>query len=422
MPRPILSEKMRSSERRILALTNLGHFAIHYNMMVFPALVLPLADRLGLPMAKVLELSFWHYLLFGLSALPWGLSADRWGGRRLMLVLFIGSGLSGLAITACMGSPLLLTLALASLGLFSGIYHPIGMGLISKGVHDVSRGMGQNAVAGGIGQVMGPLITGLLNWLWGPIAAYLSVAVVNFTGAALMLLMPLPEMSRQGTAKQSSGNGMIGGFIILLTCMLLAGLAYSGSTVILTAYLELKSKGLMDLVSGVGGSISPNLLASIITALVYAIGAVGQYCGGITGSRIEPRYAYLAFHAVCIPAAFLMAFTTDFSLMAWSAVYFFFLLGMQPLENTLTARFSPPSLRHSAFGLKFILVFGVGSLGIKIAGWVNTHWGIESVFVVLGFISLAIVCVAATLIWWTSRATESSEIGVVPETDVEATR
>jgi len=97
-------------------------------------------------------------------------------------------------------------------------------------------------------------------------------------------------------------------------------------------------------------------------------------------------------------------------------------LGMQPLENTLVARFSPSSLRHSAFGLKFILVFGVGSLGVKIAGWVNTRWGIETVFVVLGFTSLAIVCVAATLIWWTSRVTGSDQIGVALEADVEATR
>ncbi|MEW6140489.1 MAG: MFS transporter [Thermodesulfobacteriota bacterium] len=399
---------MNSSERKILAITNLGHFSIHYNMMVFPALVLPLAARLELSVTNVVELSFWHYLLFGISALPWGLSADRWGARKLMLLLFFGSGISGLAIAASMNSPAHLTISLAALGLFSGIYHPIGMGLISKGVQNVSRGMGQNAVAGGVGQVMGPLITGVVNWLWGPVAAYGAVAALNLGGGVLMLMLDLPEGSaRESAAKKEPGNGAIAGFIILLVGMMLAGLAYSGSTVVMTAYLELKSKGLLEALGTVSGAtFSGNLFASMVTALIYAIGAVGQYCGGIAGSRYETTHAYLVFHALCIPAAFLMAFTTNLGLVGWSSVYFFFMLGMQPLENTLVARFSPGSLRHSAYGLKFIMVFGVGSIGVKIAGWINSVWGMEAIFVVLGATSVAIVCVAGALIWWTNNRKE----------------
>jgi MFS family permease len=144
----------------------------------------------------------------------------------------------------------------------------------------------------------------------------------------------------------------------------------------------------------------------MVTALIYAIGAVGQYCGGIAGSRYETTHAYLVFHALCIPAAFLMAFTTNLGLVGWSSVYFFFMLGMQPLENTLVARFSPGSLRHSAYGLKFIMVFGVGSIGVKIAGWINSVWGMEAIFVVLGATSVAIVGVAGALIWWTNSRKE----------------
>jgi MFS family permease len=411
---------MSSSERRIMAMTNFGHFVIHYNMMVFPALVLPLSQSLGMSVAQVVELSFLQYLLFGISALPWGLSADRWGSRALMFALFLGSGLSGVAITLSLNAPFQLSLALAALGLFSGIYHPIGMGLISKGVQNVSMGMGYNAVAGGVGQVLGPLVTGILNWIWGPTAAYISVAVLNLSGVGLMLLMPLPKGSSRQAAPQAQGNG-IGGFVILLIGMMLAGLAYSGSTVILNTYLELKSKGLMDLFSGAtGGPVSANLFASIVTALIYTVGAVGQYLGGLAGARYETRYSYLAFHAVCVPAAFLMAFTQNFGLVAWSSVYFFFLLGMQPLENTLVARLSPRNLRHSAYGLKFILVFGVGSLGVKIVGWIDGAWGIESVFVVLGFTSVAIVTVACFLIWWTNRETASNNVTDSPSLEVKA--
>ncbi|MEJ2730948.1 MAG: hypothetical protein P8185_21000 [Deltaproteobacteria bacterium] len=76
--------ELSSKDRRILLNTCYGHFMSHFNMLVFPALVLPLTARLGLGMAQVLELSFWMYLLFGLTALFWGLVADRFGARRLL--------------------------------------------------------------------------------------------------------------------------------------------------------------------------------------------------------------------------------------------------------------------------------------------------------------------------------------------------
>jgi hypothetical protein len=70
----------------------------------------------------------------------------------------------------------------------------------------------------------------------------------------------------------------------------------------------------------------------------------------------------------------------------------------------LVARLTPPGLRHSAYGLKFILAFGVGSLGVKFAGWMQRAWGIEAVFVALGFLSIVIVFVAVMLIVQGSRS------------------
>ena len=89
------------------------------------------------------------YLLFGLTALPWGIVGDKLGGKPLMLVMFLGAGISGLLAAFFMDSPTGLVMALGGIGLFSGIYHPIGLGLISKGVGRLSLAMGYNAVFGG---------------------------------------------------------------------------------------------------------------------------------------------------------------------------------------------------------------------------------------------------------------------------------
>jgi MFS family permease len=137
---------------------------------------------------------------------------------------------------------------------------------------------------------------------------------------------------------------------------------------------------------------------------------VGQYLGGHVAERTDQRYSYLVFHAICIIPAFLMAFTQNVTLVGLAVVYFLFQLGMQPMENTLVALYSPRNLHHSAFGLKFVLTFGVGSLGVKMVQWIDAAWGIEAVFVALGVISVMLVMSILALIRWTAVREARAEL------------
>ena len=181
---------MRSSDRRILVVTCFGHFLSHVNMLVFPALVLPLAARLELSMAAVLAISFWMYLLFGVTALPWGMLTDRWGAPCLLFLYHTGAALSCVAAALWIDDPTRLSLALAALGLFSGIYHPAGLGWISRRLERVSIGLGYNGMFGNLGIAVAPLLAGILNYLWGPEMAYVAVAGLNVVGALSVLLSP----------------------------------------------------------------------------------------------------------------------------------------------------------------------------------------------------------------------------------------
>ena len=399
------SRGLESSEKRILIIANFGHMMSHYNMFVFPNLVLPLTASLNLDLAQTLELPFWQYLLFGVTALPWGLAGDRVDSRILMMVMFVGSGISGLAAALWVDSPWALSLALAGIGLFSAIYHPIGMGLISKGVKRLTLAMGYNAVFGGLGLVIAPLATGILNWISGPRAAFLALGVLHLAGLALMTIFPLVKTQAEAKQKESNNDkGRLGAFVALLVAAGLAGLAFTGATVIIPSYLELKGAHILRVATALwSGDLSSNLVATLVTAVVYTVGMVGQYVGGHAGERYDPRFTYLVFHAACIPLGFLMAATQGFSLAGLSMVYFFFLLGNQPCENSLVARFAPRRWHHSAFGLKFILTFGVGALAVKIAAWVQSAWGIEAIFTALGFTSIGITAAIALLIAITNR-------------------
>jgi MFS family permease len=373
----------------------------HFNMLAFPALVLPLSGRMGLDVARILELSFWMYLLFGITALPWGMAADRIGGSPLMRLYFLGAGVCSLGAAFWIDSPARLSLALAGIGLFSGIYHPVGLGMISKGLSRVSLALGYNGMFGNLGLAAAPILTGLLNWIWGPGAAYLVLAGLNLLGfAGMTLLSPGGSESEAGTGDGSEGDkGMPSAFFILLFAMMLGGLAYRGATVLMPTYFELKNTGIAEAFSRISaGALSSNLTATLVTSAIYLVGVLGQYTGGHIAERRDPRVAYLAFHAVCFMAALAMAVTSDLPLVAMSLAYFFFLLGGQPIENTLVARFAPRRLHHSAYGTKFILTFGVGALAVPLVGTIQATHGIEACFPALGTMSLGLVAVAYVLV------------------------
>ncbi len=393
---------MNPKERSILTVTCFGHFMSHFNMLVFPALVIPLSKILNLSMAQTLELSFWQYLLFGITALPWGLTTDRVGARPMMMLFFLGAGLCGLGAAFFIDSPWALSLCLGGIGLFSGIYHPAGLGLIARGVERVSMGMAYNGIFGNLGLATAPLVTGLVFWFWGARAAYIVLALLNFAGLVSMVVMRVDEPARAQGQEARSANGLWVPFLILLVAMMLGGFAYRCTTVTLPALFELKTPFVAEWVRGLGwAGVSGNLVATMLTSIIFVVGAVGQYCGGRVGERFDPRWGYLIFHAISLPAVLIMAWTAELPLFAASLVYLFFLLGMQPMENTLVARLSPPAFKHSAYGAKFVLTFGVGSVAVIVAGKVAADWGISQVFSVVAAVTVLLAASIGVLIYRT---------------------
>lgn len=390
---------MNHQERGILAVTCFGHFMSHFNMLVFPALVIPLSKMLNLSMAQTLELSFWQYLLFGITALPWGLTTDRVGARPMMMLFFLGAGLCGLGAAIFIESPFLLSMCLGGIGLFSGIYHPAGLGLIARGVERVSMGMAYNGIFGNLGLAAAPLVTGVVFWLWGAKAAYFVVAGLNLLGLISMFAMKVEEPPRAEGKEARSTGGLWVPFLILLLAMMIGGFTYRSTTVTLPALFQLKTPFVVEWVKGLGWSgASGNLVATMLTSIIFVIGAVGQYCGGRVGERFDPRWGYLVFHSISLPAVLLMAWTANLPLFVVSMIYLFFLLGMQPMENTLVARLSPPAFKHSAYGAKFVLTFGVGSVAVIAAGGVEATWGISQVFSMVAVGTVFLVAAIGLLI------------------------
>src|SRR5690606_36870016 len=95
----------------------------------------------------------------------------------------------------------------------------------------------------------------------------------------------------------------------------------------------------------------------------------------------------LGFHLCSLPALLAMTLLAGWPLVASAGLFVFFSLGMQPIENSLLAHYTPPRRRATIYGIKALCVFGVGSLAV----WL-VRWAIE-----FGGLTYAILCLAGVV-------------------------
>ncbi|MEA3470195.1 MAG: MFS transporter [Thermodesulfobacteriota bacterium] len=374
-----------NNEKKIIFFTCVAHYFTHFYELLFPALAIPLVISLKMSLVDVLKLSFFMYLLYGLAALPWGMFADRYGNRRSLIIFFVGTG-AGAILTSLSNTETSIMCSLAFIGFFSSIYHPAGMGLISIGTKNRGMALGINGVAGNLGLMSAPFVAGILNWLVGWQITFLLIGIISIAWGLGMLLVNIDETpvhDENESEKTANNNDNMKYFLILCIVMALAGLVYRANSVVLPAYFEFKASFLWEYLrsfhfSNLEGA--KTMAATLLASSVYIVSAIGQIAGGKLADKYDLRWMYLAFHLLSIPFVILMGILSQQLLVISAALYVFFALGMQPIENSLVAKFTPNRWRSTGFGIKFILVFGVGSIAVYVVGWIKEAWDIGTVY------------------------------------------
>src|SRR5207247_220162 len=123
--------------------------------------------------------------------------------------------------------------------------------------------------------------------------------------------------------------------------------------------------------------------------------AAGQVASGRLAGRPRPERTLFALSLVGALLLLLLALFVSSSLsgalFGGAAIVFgLVLFSLEPLQNTLVTREAPRPLRGSAFGFAFLSVFGIGSIGAVLAGWLLQQNQDAVLFLVLG------LCMAAS--------------------------
>jgi MFS family permease len=398
--------------QRIAAVTAAVHGTVHACVLLLPPFIVDLRAAFGVGLMAVAAAANAMYLAFGLSAIPGGWLADRFGSRRVLALSATGCALAT-AAAALAPSFGWLAGALVLLGASAGLHHPSGLSLVSRGVAPTDRGraLGIHGLGGSLGEALGPLGAALaaraLGWRYGFATASLLAVIC----AALVVSLDEPDRAPHHARRAAPAEALaaLRGFWRSppLRWLLLAGLAggfvYRGVLTFLPLHLSGATPG--DALPGAG-----------LITLVLLAGTAAQLIGGNLADRMPRERLFVVELMLFAPVLLLLGVGSGTGGVAMALGFGFLWSLAQPLSATLVATHAEARDHGLLYGVQLALSFGLGSFATLVGAALTNLGGTRLAF--LGFGAAGVVQVAAAL--GLLRASRASVAGGVARQGVSA--
>ncbi len=400
---------MNKEERFIVLITCLAHGLIHAYGLILPTLLLTLTREFEVGVVEMGVAATVYGVAFGLGAVPAGVVSDRLGSRRVIAASLGGAGASS-AMMGFAGSYWVFVAGLFALGVFSSLYHPSALSLISRGVRQSGRGMGYHGMGGTFFQALTPIIAAGLAMAFNWRAVFVLFAVPGMMLALLLYRVRISEDAAADSGgvqdvpgRRNSGRRPGDGLVLFVICgaALFSGGIFNGSVnSFLNAFLTLRLK--MEVLG-----FTPELIGSAATTSALLVGVLAQYVGGRVADLRHPEFVMAGAMAFCAAGAFVMSMVTGWALILFTFVFVFGYFSSQPAQNGIVTSYVAFSRRGRVFGYQFFIAFGAGSFASSAAGYVAEKLSIDRIFVMLGGFAVAAMCLLLFL-GWSSRRLASS--------------
>jgi len=377
-----------NSARVSLAFSCVGHTYSHLLAPIFFVVALTLEAKFQLTHGEVVSLIVVGNVLYGVGAPFAGWLADKWSATGMMILYYTGVG-STMVLTGLTDTPLQLAICLTLTGVFGSIYHPVGFAWLISQVKKRGTALGINGVFGTIGPSIAALSAGALTDTFGWRTAFIVPGIIIFaTGLVFWALIKRGIIHDRPAEneihhKPAKGEVMRVIFVLALT-MLCTGLIYQALS---PAVPKLFSDRLADIT---GFSNDQGVLGvGMLVSAVYIVAGATQLIIGRLCDKYPLKWLYILAFMTQVP--FLILASQMGGVVLLLAVMLM-VSGNQaslPIENTLVARYAPPDWRALAFGLKFILAFGVSGLGVLLEGKIyDLTGGFHWLFVILAGVAM----------------------------------
>tara|TARA_Y100000588_G_scaffold379475_1_gene461699 strand:+ start:144 stop:1352 length:1209 start_codon:yes stop_codon:yes gene_type:complete len=385
--------------------SNTGHALSHLFMMIYPTVVLALEVEFSQPYHVLISLMLAGNILFGAAALPAGYLGDKWGAINMMVVFFLGTGLSAILVGFA-NNEIQIVLSFALVGFFGSIYHPVGIAWIARTINNRGKALGINGVFGSAGMGIAPIMAGILTDLFSWRAAFIIPGIFCVAIGVILLVFSFkgliqeyePEVERD--IPESPEGDMKKGILLLLFTVACTGLIYQATSFMLPKLIEMRlSDFLGDGLIGVGAMVST----------IYFVSGGMQLLGGWMADRFQLKRVYLICWVLQVPLLIIAGFLNTALIFPVLAMMVVANTIGSPAENSLFARYSPPQWRSTAFGVKFVLALGVAALAVPLVSWAHKLVG-EFTWLLVALAIIAVVAAIVTLMLPEKKSYESKEI------------
>ena len=339
-------------------------------------------------------------LPFLLLALPLGLLADRFSRRRIMQVAEALRALSLLGLVTCAASDRLSLSLLGVLG-FLGAAGTVAFSVAAPTLvpalvprAQLAQANGRLELARSLAFAAGPALAGALVAAAGAAAAFVLATVLS--GAALLLLMRLPEPARNAplarrhpVAELKAGAAMVWQHPLLRPIVLTAVVWNMAWFVLQAAYVSHAVRHLGLSASAVGQTLAACGLGMVVGAL--AAPALMR--------RLPVGQAVVLGPLMSVLAMWLLVLTLRWP-SGWLAAAGFFLFGVGPIiwtisSTTLRQAVTPAALLGRVTALFLTVNMGARPLGAALGAAVGA-WAGEAACL---WLALAGFVLQAALIW-----------------------
>jgi MFS family permease len=372
-------------------LLNVAHALDHMFLLIFATAVASIAVEFGLAdWESLMPYSVGAFMMFGVGSLPAGRLGDLWGRRRMMLIFFFGIGASALLVAATRDA-WQLAAALTLMGVFSAIYHPVGIPMLVRGSPRPGLAIGVNGLAGNLGVAFAAVTTGLLVKYVGWRAAFVVPALVAIgCGIAFARVAPketAPPAAAPARKSDHARSTLARIFVVMTVAAISSSLLFNFTT---------NGNGQLLRERFVAITRDPALLGALL-AVVYVVASFAQVAVGLLIDRYPLKRLYVAIVLLQAPLFAAAAAAEGWMLFALQTAFMIAVFGAIPFTDAMIVRFVDDRMRSRVSGMRLAVSFGVSSAAVWALGPVVKAAGFATLLWLMAGIALVTLCAISLL-------------------------
>jgi len=379
-----------------------GHLMMHMFAAFYFVIVLAIEDDWNFSYDELINLWLLGSLLVGLGSIPAGWLSDRWSRSGMLVIMFIGLGVSSI-LCGLSNNKFSLMINLSALGLFCSIYHPAGISWVVNTSKETGKALGFNNIFGGVGIGLGAFSSGLIidmyNWNY---AFIFPGAISIIIGIGLFLHIYQGKISFKNIISDKFNdnpeqNQLLKIAIIMLISITCMSFVYQILQSSLPKVIDIRLAERLDFGASQIG---------LIVSFIYIVSGLMNYIGGILADKYPEKNIYLIGILGQGILLFFIFSLSNYFLIIISLFIVAFNSSILPAENLLLAYFSPQKHQSLVYGIKFIVSFAIAPIALFL---ISTSYEITKEFSYL-YLSSGILMLILFFVVFTLPSTQKKSI------------